>query len=182
RDQPKFTTRGWPYRPVASPSATKLRLPIRQHGNSAGSGGLHPPLLFNLTTAGTIKNRSNHHPGSQEAEENWKTAVEDFKKITSVCCEEPEKIWGDWVEKAEQKGELTSRLLRLCIALRAREEGLEILKILGRDFKRESKFHKFGRQYMGLIKKMTSPHRVIKQLAPMSTDPMLSGCQLRGRS
>ncbi|EFX61129.1 hypothetical protein DAPPUDRAFT_274571 [Daphnia pulex] len=145
---------------------------------------------------------------SQEAEENWKTAVEDFKKITSVCCEEPEKIWGDWVEKAEQKGELTSRLLRLCIALRAREEGLEILKILGRDFKRESKFHKykpfegiksekvskaisdfisqvtgkFGRQYMGLIKKMTSPHRVIKQLAPMSTDPMLSGCQLRGRS
>jgi hypothetical protein len=81
--------------------------------------------------------------GSQEAEENWKTAVKDFKKIMSVCCEEPEKIWGDWVEKAEQKGELTSRLLRLCIALRAREEGLKILKILGRDFKRESKFDKY---------------------------------------
>ena len=67
-------------------------------------------------------------------------ALEDFKKIMSVCCAEPDKTWGEWVEKDEQKGDLTSRLLRLCITLRAREEGLAILKILGVDFEPESEF------------------------------------------
>ena len=68
--------------------------------------------------------------GSEETQPNMHPAMEDFKKIMSVCCAEPDKIW---VEKDEQKGDLTSRLFRLCITLRAREEGLTILKMLAVD-------------------------------------------------
>ena len=37
-----------------------------------------------------------------------------------------------------EKGEFTSRLLRLCIRLEAREEGLALLKLLGLDFAEDS--------------------------------------------
>jgi hypothetical protein len=70
---------------------------------------------------------------SEETEANFHPALGDFKKIMSVCCAEPDKTWGEWVEKDEQKGDLTSRLLRFCITLRAREEGLAILKMLAVD-------------------------------------------------
>ena len=68
--------------------------------------------------------------GSEETQPNSHPAMEDFKKIMSVCCAEPDKIW---VEKDEQKGDLTSRLFRLCITLRAREEGLAMLEMLAVD-------------------------------------------------
>jgi hypothetical protein len=68
--------------------------------------------------------------GSEETQPNSHPAMEDFKKIMSVCCAEPDKIW---VEKDEQKGDLTSRLFRLCINLRAREEGLAMLEMLAVD-------------------------------------------------
>ena len=80
---------------------------------------------------------------SEEAERDMQIVNKDFKKIIALCCSEPEKIWGEWVEKDNQKGDLTSRLLRFCIALRAREEGLAIVKVLGVDFEAESKFCKF---------------------------------------
>lgn len=42
--------------------------------------------------------------------------------------------WSEWNEQGKRKGELAPRLLRLCIALQAREEGLALLKILGSNF------------------------------------------------
>ena len=64
--------------------------------------------------------------------------VRELQKIISFCCTEPRKAWSEeWEEWDEdddkKKGKLTLRLLRLCTALRAREEGLALLKILGSD-------------------------------------------------
>jgi hypothetical protein len=68
--------------------------------------------------------------GSEETQPNLHPVMEDFKKIISVCWAEFDKIW---VEKDEQKGDLTSRLLRLCTTLRAREEGVAMLEMLAVD-------------------------------------------------
>ena len=58
-------------------------------------------------------------------------AVKDLRKIISFCCDQPIQVW---TKPTAKKGELTLKLLRLCTFLRAREEGLALLKILGTDF------------------------------------------------
>jgi hypothetical protein len=62
--------------------------------------------------------------------------AQDFRQAVEYCCTYPQRIWTQFAFK---KGELTLRLLRLCITLRARKEGLEILKILGSEFETETK-------------------------------------------
>ena len=54
----------------------------------------------------------------------------DLQKVVSFCCEKPNVVWNKWGDD-EKKNDVTCRLLRLCVALRAREEGLSILKLLG---------------------------------------------------
>ncbi len=55
----------------------------------------------------------------------------DLRQVVEYCFTYPQRIW---TQSAFRNGELTLRLLRLCIALRARKEGLEILKIIGSEF------------------------------------------------
>jgi hypothetical protein len=62
--------------------------------------------------------------------------TQDFHQVVEYCCTYPQRIWTQFAFK---KGEITLRLLRLCIALRARKEGLEILKILGSEFETKGK-------------------------------------------
>ena len=56
----------------------------------------------------------------------------ELNKTISYCCSDP-RMWKCQTRLAE--GELTERLLRLCIDLRAREEGLALLKNLSADFR-----------------------------------------------
>ncbi len=56
----------------------------------------------------------------------------ELNKTISYCCSDP-RMWSWQTRLAE--GELTERLLRLCIDLRAREEGLALLKNLSADFR-----------------------------------------------
>ncbi len=51
--------------------------------------------------------------------------------VLSFCRAEPLKVWRDPSTKAGQR---TFRLFRLCLFLRARDEGLELLELLGTDF------------------------------------------------
>jgi hypothetical protein len=62
--------------------------------------------------------------------------TQNFHQVVEYCCTYPQRIWTQFAFK---KGEITLRLLRLCIALRARKEGLEILKILGSEFEIKKK-------------------------------------------
>ncbi len=57
----------------------------------------------------------------------------DLGKIISFCCAEPLQVWKPNSQQTERKGEFTLKLLRLCTVLRAREEGLTFLKVLGTD-------------------------------------------------
>jgi hypothetical protein len=71
----------------------------------------------------------------------WQTLTQqqlaqDLNKTVEYCCTYPQRIW---TQSTLRNGELTLRLLRLCIALRARKEGLEILKILGSEFEIKKK-------------------------------------------
>ena len=71
-----------------------------------------------------------------------------LEEIISFCCVEPQLAW-KYVrdplrcndELLLKKGELTTRLVRLCINLQAREEGLDLLKILGDSFRSNSQFN-----------------------------------------
>jgi hypothetical protein len=56
----------------------------------------------------------------------------DLKKTISVCSSDPRKMLS---QKGFKDGELTLRLLRLCVELRACEEGLSLLKIISSDFR-----------------------------------------------
>ncbi|EFX74642.1 hypothetical protein DAPPUDRAFT_307200 [Daphnia pulex] len=62
---------------------------------------------------------------------NKQKATEKLRTIISFCSADPWKVWN---QTRLAKGELTRRLLRLCIVLRAREEGLSLLKIIASDF------------------------------------------------
>jgi hypothetical protein len=71
----------------------------------------------------------------------WQTLTQqqlaqDLNKTVEYCCTYPQRIW---TQSTFRNGELTLRFLRLCIALRARKEGLEILKILGSEFEIKKK-------------------------------------------
>ncbi len=65
--------------------------------------------------------------------------TEDLQKVIAYCCTEPFLVWNKWAVPAMADGELTFRLLRLCSALNAREEGLALLKVLGEDFAKKPK-------------------------------------------
>jgi hypothetical protein len=62
---------------------------------------------------------------------NKQNATESLRTIISFCCAEP---WKVWTQTRLEKGELTRRLLNLCIVLRAREEGLSLLKIIASEY------------------------------------------------
>ena len=55
----------------------------------------------------------------------------DLRQLLSFYRAEPQRAW---TTSGLGKGELTLRLLRFCITLRAREEGLDLLKLLGSNF------------------------------------------------
>ena len=59
----------------------------------------------------------------------------DLQQLLSFCRAEPLRAW---TTSGLGKGELTLRLLRFCITLRAREEGLDLLKLLGSNFDSEN--------------------------------------------
>lgn len=61
--------------------------------------------------------------------------TQDLKNLISFGCIEPLKLWA---RSGMEKGEFTLRLLRLCIRLEAREEGLALLKLLSSDFAEDS--------------------------------------------
>ncbi len=67
-------------------------------------------------------------------EKDRQQVIRDLGEIISFCCAEPLKVWKANPPKTERKGEFTLKLLHLCITLRAREEGLALLKMLGADF------------------------------------------------
>jgi hypothetical protein len=62
---------------------------------------------------------------------NRQELIGDLGIVLSFCRTEPVKVWGDPTVKAGQR---TYRLLRLCQFLRARDEGLEVLDLIGTDF------------------------------------------------
>lgn len=79
-------------------------------------------------------------PGQEE--ETRKQVLPKLQKIIGFCCAEPNKAWnyGDTYQifkkkkNTMEKGELTQKLLRICITLKAREEGLQLLKSLGSSY------------------------------------------------
>ena len=71
---------------------------------------------------------------SMQTEKIRHELIGDLKKMISFCCAEPQRAWSEENLQDKGKGDLTLRLLRLCIALRAREEGLALLNILGSNF------------------------------------------------
>lgn len=60
----------------------------------------------------------------------------DLKNVIVLGSADPRMLW---VRAGMEKGELTLRLLRMCIRLEAREEGLALLKLLGLDFSEDQK-------------------------------------------
>lgn len=72
--------------------------------------------------------------------QNWKdetrqSVKSDLQQLVSFCRAEPQRAW---TTPGLGKGELTLRLLRFCITLRAREEGLDVLQLLGSNFDSEN--------------------------------------------
>ncbi|XP_057376766.1 uncharacterized protein LOC130697985 isoform X2 [Daphnia carinata] len=63
--------------------------------------------------------------------------LENLRRIISVCREEPLTVF---LDSAGVPGERTCRLLRLCIFLRARQEGLHLLELMGMDFANEDAY------------------------------------------
>ena len=82
-----------------------------------------PSLLIRM---GHILNSSSKW--KNEARQSVKS---DLRQLLSFCRAEPLRAW---TTSGLGKGELTLRLLRFCITLRAREEGLDLLKLLGSKF------------------------------------------------
>ncbi|XP_059351628.1 uncharacterized protein LOC132088039 [Daphnia carinata] len=128
-------------------------------------------------------------------EDNLRSAKSDLRQLISFCGTEPEKAW---IKSGMPKGELTLRLLRFCTALRAREEGLDLLRILGSNFNEEPNsgvaynecnfegiqneavayaIAKFECQVAGwnviadLVKKLVTFDRIAKQLIPICKLP-----------
>ncbi|KAI9552380.1 hypothetical protein GHT06_022746 [Daphnia sinensis] len=60
--------------------------------------------------------------------------MENLRRIITACRDEPLAVFFD---SAGVPGERTCRLLRLCIFLRARQEGLDLLELMGMDFANE---------------------------------------------
>lgn len=56
---------------------------------------------------------------------------QDLNQILSFCRAKPFTVFGD---STVIRGERTSRLLQICVSLRARQEGLDLLEILGTDY------------------------------------------------
>lgn len=83
--------------------------------------------LISLLDDMEVKNSS-----SRWLKENRQNAAEDLRAIISFCSIDPRKMWS---QEGLDEGELTLRLLRLCVDLRAREEGLSLLKIISSDFR-----------------------------------------------
>jgi hypothetical protein len=88
--------------------------------------GLHS-LLVRIAKSLKSTARSN--------EEARTKTLPDFRQLISYCCAEPREVW----EKSGMKnGEVTQRLFDFCISLRAREEGLHLLKNLALNFDKDS--------------------------------------------
>jgi hypothetical protein len=68
-------------------------------------------------------------------EETQQQAKNELRQLISFCCSEPEKVWA---LAGMENGELTLRLFRFCITLRAREEGIDLLKLVCSNFYEES--------------------------------------------
>lgn len=68
-------------------------------------------------------------------EEAQTKALGDLRQLISYCCAEPREVW---TKSGMKRGELTQRLFHFCISLRAREEGLDLLKSLGSNFDEDS--------------------------------------------
>lgn len=80
-------------------------------------------------------------------EEVKQSVLEKLEEIVSFCCVEPHKAWKYTEDRMcgtkqylMKKGELTNRLLGLCTTLQAHEEGLNLLKMLGKSFRDGSQF------------------------------------------
>jgi hypothetical protein len=67
--------------------------------------------------------------------EAQKSAKHDLRQLLSFCRAEPQRAW---TTSGLGKGELTLRLLHYCITLGAREEGLDLLKLLSSNFDSEN--------------------------------------------
>jgi hypothetical protein len=73
--------------------------------------------------------------------------IQVIKRVISFCYADPEMAW---TLPGMEKGELTLRLLRLCITLQSCTEGLILLKILGSDFREESSDGKVSENFEGI--------------------------------
>ncbi|KAI9552309.1 hypothetical protein GHT06_022673 [Daphnia sinensis] len=80
---------------------------------------------------------------------NCQELIGDLGIVLSFCRTEPCKVWRDPTIKA---GHRTYRLLRLCLFLQARDEGLELLDLLATDFCSAS-----GKDVLSLITNSNSP-------------------------
>ena len=69
-----------------------------------------------------------------------KTSIlETLRRMLSFCREDPMAVFGD---PTAVPGERTGRLLELCVSLKARDEGLDLLKLIGTDFAKEGSFER----------------------------------------
>ena len=68
-------------------------------------------------------------------EEARTKALPDLRQLISYCCAVPREVW---TKSGMKSGELTQRLFDFCISLRAREEGLHLLKNLALNFDEDS--------------------------------------------
>lgn len=57
--------------------------------------------------------------------------IQTLRQILSFCRAEPLTVFDD---STAIRGERTSRLLQICVSLRARQEGLDLLELLGMDY------------------------------------------------
>ena len=67
---------------------------------------------------------------AEEKDRVYQDVTRDLQKVVSCCLEDPNVAWKKWGHD-EKRNDITCRLLRLCVALQAREEGLSILDWLG---------------------------------------------------
>ena len=62
-----------------------------------------------------------------------------LKRIIWFCRQNPNKVWRVDRNRCRVRGERACRLLKLCILMNALPEGLDVLKLLGAEFKKDSK-------------------------------------------
>ena len=80
-----------------------------------------------------MENSLNSTPIERKVEARQES-IQELQKIISFCHAHPKTDLSYTNEKGRKPGELTYRLLRFCIALRAREEGLLLLKMMSQGF------------------------------------------------